>query len=52
MEMGLKPANKINNLETNCTLQLCYWHAAKAIKKQLIKEEYYINKRLELANLI
>lgn len=52
MEMVLRLANEVDDLETNCTLQLCCWHAAEAIKKRLIKEGYHVDKRLELADLI
>lgn len=52
MEMTLRLENEVDDLETDCTLQLCCWHAAEAIKKRLIKEGYHVNKRLELADLI
>lgn len=32
--------NHLDALESDCTLQLCSWHAAKAFKTRLIKEEY------------
>lgn len=47
--MVLRLANNIKNLETNYTLQFCI---ADIIKKQFIREEYYIDKYLELTDLI
>lgn len=47
--MVLRLANNMKNLETNCTLQFC---VADIIKKQLIKEKYYVDKYLELIDLI
>lgn len=52
MEMALRLANELDDLQTDCTLQLCCWHAAEAIKKRLIKEGYYIDKCIKLADLI
>ena len=39
--------------QTDCTLQLCTWHVAEAIKKKLIKAGTYLLKiRKELTSLI
>lgn len=32
--------NHLDVLETDCTLQLCSWHTAEAVKEHLIKEGY------------
>ena len=42
----------MDELGTNCFLQLCSWHAAEAIKKKLTREGYPHEKRKELTNLI
>ena len=36
MSIAWKLANKLDQVGTNCTLQLCSWNAAEAIKKRLI----------------
>ena len=32
--------NHLNALRSDCTLQLCFWHIAEALKAWLIKEGY------------
>lgn len=46
-------AQAMDSANTDCTLQLCTWHAAEAIKKKLIKVgSYPLEIRKELSNLI
>ncbi len=45
-------AHELDHAGTNCTIQLCSWHTAEAIKKRLITEGYHVDKRKELVNLI
>ena len=46
-------AQSMDESQTDCTLQLCTWHAAEAIKKKLIKAGTYpLEIRKELSSLI
>lgn len=40
MDQVYEMVNHLDALETDCTLQLCSWHAAEAVKARLIKEGY------------
>lgn len=52
MSIAWKLSHELDHVGINCTLQLCSWHAAEAIKKRLITEGYHVDKRKELVNLI
>ncbi len=45
-------AHELNQVDPNCTIQLCTWLASEAIKKRLITGRYHVDKRKELVNLI
>ncbi len=46
-------AQSMNKSQTDCTLQLCIWHAAEDIKKKLIKVgSYLIEIRKDFTSLI
>ena len=40
MNQAYEMVNHLNALESGCTLQLCSWHAAEAVKARLIKKGY------------
>ncbi len=42
----------MDDLGSHCFLQLCNWHAAEAIKKRLTREEYPLEMRKPLADMI
>lgn len=40
MEQVSQLVNQVDSIGTNCTLQLCSWHAAEAVKTGLVREGY------------
>ncbi|KAF6233532.1 hypothetical protein HO173_008263 [Letharia columbiana] len=52
MEVAWGLSRHLDDLNSDCFLQLCNWHAAKAIKKRLTREGYPLYIRKPLANLV
>ena len=52
MEVAWQLSSQMDELGSDCFLQLCNWHAAEAIKKRLTREGYPLEKRKELANMV
>ena len=43
---------QLDNLRSDCKLQLCTWHAAEAIKRRFTAEGYPFDMRKELHSLV
>lgn len=52
MDVAWQLQSQLDDLGTECFLQLCNWHAAEAIKKRLTREGYPVEKRKELADMV
>ena len=52
MEVAWQLSSQMDELGTECSLQLCGWHAAEAIKKMLAREGYPLETRKVLADLV
>ena len=52
MDMAWELSSQMDELGSDCILQLCCWHAAEAIKKRLTREGYPLEKRKELADMV
>ena len=52
MDVAWELSSQMDELGSDCTLQLCSWHAAEAIKKRLTREGYPLEKRKELADMV
>ena len=52
MEVAWRMEQELDSVGSKVKLQLCFWHAAEAVKKQLITEGYPKTLRPELEDLI
>lgn len=52
LEITYLHSSSLDEIGTDCVLQLCSWHAAEAIKKRLITKGYPIKRRKALHDLI
>ncbi len=52
MQVAWRLSHQLDDLGSDCFLQLCNWHAAEAIKKRLTREGYPLHMRKPLADLV
>ncbi len=52
MEVAWRLGHQLDDLNSDCFLQLCNWHAAEAIKKRLTREGYPLQMRKPLVDLV
>ena len=52
MDVAWRLSSQLDELGSDCFLQLCNWHGAEAIKKRLTREGYPLEKRKELADMV